>query len=204
MKKKIILFGGTFDPIHNGHIQVACSAMKEICADQLIFIPAKRSPHKKDLPVASDKDRLEMITLAIAAREDLSVSDCEFHRSQPSYTLDTVMYFKKHYGQDSELYWLVGADVLKDLCSWHKICDLIDQCNLSVMRRGGVELPQFWRLEPILGKDRVSKLKSNVISTPLIEISSTEIRSRLASSQDLSDMLDEKVIDYIFNHGLYR
>jgi nicotinate-nucleotide adenylyltransferase len=203
MKQKIILFGGTFDPIHTGHIKVARASMKQIGAERVIFVPARRSPHKKNHPSADQRQRFEMICLAIENDEQFEVSDCEFARKEPSYTLDTVMYFKNRFGDDSDIYWLIGADAVAELSQWYKVCDLIDNCYLSVMRRGGLGEVDFSGLEKKIGEDRKKKLEEHAISTPLIEMSSTEIRRRIAKSGDLSLMLDQKVADYIADNGLY-
>ena len=204
MKQKIILFGGTFDPIHNGHIQVAQAAASEIGAHRVIFIPARRSPHKKNIPSADQGQRFEMISLAIGNYDEFEVSDCEFQRKEPSYTLDTVMHFKNIVPEHSKLYWLVGADVVTELHNWYRISDLIDSCYLSFMPRGTGEKLDFSGFDEIIGIDRRKKLEKHTLNTPLIEISSTEIRQRIAESGDLSMMLDPKVADYIVENGLYR
>ena len=203
VKKRIILFGGTFDPIHYGHIRVAHSALQQTNAEKVVFIPAQRSPHKKLFPVASGNARLEMITLAITGRDKFCVSDCELKRASPSYTLDTVRSFQVQCGSAAEFYWLVGADMVKDLTAWHKIGELIDQCRLSVMSRAGFDKPDFSGLEAVLGPQRVGKLAENVISTPLVDISGTEIRQKLASGRDIEGLVDAKVLAYIREHRLY-
>ncbi|MCF7954745.1 MAG: nicotinate (nicotinamide) nucleotide adenylyltransferase [Phycisphaerae bacterium] len=204
MKEKIILFGGTFDPIHNAHIQVANAAANEIGAQRVIFIPARRSPHKKNIPSADQSQRFEMISLAVEGYRNFEVSDCEFQRKEPSYTIDTVMHFKNLFGPQAKLYWLVGADAVGELCNWYRISELIDNCYLSFMPRTGGDRLDFTGLDEIIGIDRRKKLEKHTLNTPLIEISSTEIRQRIADSADLSMMLDPKIADYIVENGLYR
>jgi nicotinate-nucleotide adenylyltransferase len=204
MKEKVILFGGTFDPIHYGHVRVGDCACEQIGADEIVFVPAKRSPHKESLPVADGAARFEMISLAIGGKNKFRVSDCELKRAEPSYTLDTVRHFRAEYGQETQIFWLVGADAVKDLAKWHGIRELIDECNLCVMFRAGFERPDFGGFEGFLGPQRVrQKLKRNVIETPLININSTEIREKLACGGDVSDMLEPKVLAYIQKNGLY-
>lgn len=203
-KRRIVLFGGTFDPIHVGHTTVACDAAKHIGADKLIFVPAKRSPLKGFLPKASDEDRLEMISLATAGEERFEVSDFELRKSAPSYTLETVQNFQVDYGDDTSIYWLVGADAIDDLVYWHKIVELIDACNLATMCRGGCEPPDFAKFEPVWGHRRVEKLRQNIVPTSLVDISSTEIRKRLAEGGNASEMLDPGVLGYIRQHSLYQ
>ena len=126
MRRKIGLFGGTFDPIHFGHTCVAAHAAKYIGAEAVVFIPARRSPHKKLFPVASGDARLEMAALATAEQKKFRVSDCELKRPGPSYTLDTISEISAEYGEGTEFYWLIGADMVKDLDMWYNICELID------------------------------------------------------------------------------
>jgi len=203
-KRKIALFGGTFDPIHLGHTSVAAEAAKHIGAEKVVFIPAKRSPLKGFTPSASDDDRFAMMALAIAGNRNFELSDYELKRPQPSYTLQTVRRFQADYGREAEIYWLVGADSLEDLPQWYKILELIDECNLSTMYRAGFEPPDFSEFKALWGLKRVEKLQLNVIKTPLIDISSTEIRNRLAAGGDVTSMLHSAVADYIHEHGLYQ
>ncbi|MHC4071847.1 MAG: nicotinate (nicotinamide) nucleotide adenylyltransferase [Planctomycetota bacterium] len=203
-KQKTVLFGGTFDPIHLGHTTVAIDAAKNIAADKLVFVPAKRSPLKGFLPKASDDDRFEMIALAIAGAKSLQVSDYELRKPAPSYTLETVEKFKAECGGETSIYWLIGADGVDDLVYWHRIVELLDTCNLATMYRAGCEPPNFARFEALWGCRRIDKLQRNIIQTPLVDISSTEIRNKLAAGQDAADMLHPAVADYIRQHGLYQ
>lgn len=203
-KRKIILFGGTFDPIHLGHTTVAAEAAEYIGAEKIVFIPAKRSPLKHFFPKASDDDRLKMITLAIAENEKFQLSDYELKKPGPSYTLETVGQFQADYGGDTSIYWLVGADSINELPHWYGIIELIDECNLSVMYRAGCRPPDFAEFETIWGPHRIEKLQQSVIQTSLIDISSTEIRDRLAAGSDVANILHPSVIAYIYEHGLYQ
>jgi len=204
MKKRIALFGGTFDPVHLGHTAIASAAAEYISAETVVFIPAKCSPLKDFLPSVSDDDRLQMIALAIAGNKKFQLSNYELKKTEPSYTLETVRQFQSDYGSDTLIYWLTGADNIDDLPRWYGIVELIDECNLSVMYRAGYKPPDLARFTAIWGHQRVEKLQKNVIKTPLIDISSTEIRNRLASGRDVSDMLPALVADYIRKRRLYR
>ncbi|MBN1805179.1 MAG: nicotinate (nicotinamide) nucleotide adenylyltransferase [Sedimentisphaerales bacterium] len=203
-KRKIALFGGTFDPIHLGHTTVALDATKQIGAEKIVFIPAKRSPLKGFLPKANDNHRYEMISLAIASQKNFEVSDCELKKPAPSYTLETVQQYQAEYGSDTSIHWLIGADSIDDLMYWYKIVELIDTCFLTTMYRAGCAEPDFSKFEPLWGAQRIEKLQQNIIQTPLVDISSTEIRDRLAAGQDVSDMLTPSVAEYIHKHGLYK
>jgi nicotinate-nucleotide adenylyltransferase len=193
--KKIILFGGTFDPIHNGHLAVAKSASQQIGASKVIFIPARRSPHKHLKPFATDDDRLTMLRLAIGSDNLFDASAIELNRGEPSYTIDTIRLLKQKMGEDCVFYWLLGADMLKDLMKWHKIGELMNECNICVMNRGGFDRPNFNGLP--------EKLRQNQIQTPLIDISSTEIRKRVADEQNISELVPPEVLAYIQKRKLY-
>ena len=142
--RKIILFGGSFDPIHTGHLRVAHHALRELAADELIFIPARRSPHKTDSPTLG-RHRFAIIAKAIDGVDGFSVSDCELPRSEPSYTLDTIRFFRNQLGSDAVLHWLIGADQLVDLEKWYRVGDLLKECRVSVMVRAGYPPPNFGR-----------------------------------------------------------
>jgi nicotinate-nucleotide adenylyltransferase len=203
IERKTVLFGGTFDPIHLGHTAVAASAGEQIGADKVIFVPAKRSPLKAISPEAGDEDRFMMIELAISGNGRFELSDYELKKPGPSYTLETVRYFQQRLGKDAMIYWLAGADTVEDLPHWYGITELIDECNLAVMYRAGFKRSDFSGFKPIWGQQRIEKLQRNIVETPLIDISSTEIRKRLSTGRDVSGMVCPKVLQYIREHGLY-
>jgi len=202
--KRIVLFGGSFDPVHLGHTTVASAAAQYIRAEKTIFIPAKRSPLKSFSPHASDIDRLEMLKLAIAGNEIFEASDCEIKRQSPSYTLDTVRKFQAACGGGGSIYWLIGADSIEELVHWHDIVELIDECNLAVMYRAGFDKPDFTGYQKLWGRERIEKLQRNIVQTPLINISSTQVRKRLAAGQEVAQILHPTVVSYIRKHGLYK
>jgi nicotinate-nucleotide adenylyltransferase len=203
-EQKIALFGGTFDPIHLGHTHVAAEAAEYIVAEKVIFVPAKRSPLKEVYPRASGGDRMAMIALAIEGKRNFELSDYELNKSAPSYTLDTVRRFKTDYGGNTSIHWLIGADSIEDLPYWHRIADLIDECSISTMYRAGCAPPDFGQFESLWGPERIAKLQRNIVPTSLIDISSTEVRNRIATGLDVADMLHPAVAEYIREHGLYR
>ncbi len=203
VERKVAVFGGTFDPIHLGHTAVAAAAGEDIGADKVVFVPAKRSPLKAFFPEAGDEDRLAMIALAISGNDSFDISDYELKKPGPSYTLETVRHFQKRFGDDTLIYWLAGADSLDDLPHWYGITELIDECNLAVMHRGGLNPPDFSKFRSVWGANRMDKLQRNIIKTPLIDVSSTEIRRRLNAGRDVSGMVCPKVLQYIREHGLY-
>lgn len=202
METKIILFGGSFDPIHLGHTKVAQFCIDYLKADKLIFVPAKRSPLKNYNP-ANGSDRLSMIQLAIRDYPQFSVSDCELIRPAPSYTIDTVIHFKKKYGQNAEFVFLVGIDTAKDIYKWHKFNDLMKICDFYFMKRPNCNLPDFDKLAEHINTEQLEKIKNNIIPTPLIDISSTQIRNALEKNENPKEFLDPNVFEYILKKSLY-
>ena len=202
LHKKIILFGGSFDPIHTGHLRVAHYTLGELDADELIFIPARRSPHKTDSPTP-EQHRFAMIAKAIDGIDGFSVSDCELSRPEPSYTLDTVRFFRDQLGPDVVLHWLIGADQLTDLEKWYCVGDLLNECRISVMVRAGYPLPDFSRFEGFFSSVRIEQLKGDIIQTPQIDLSSTDIRGQLSRGNIFPDALPPAVLAYITEHHLY-
>jgi nicotinate-nucleotide adenylyltransferase len=202
-EKKTVLFGGTFDPVHLGHTTVAAAAGESVGADKIIFVPARRSPLKAFFPEASDEDRLEMIKLATEGSGMFGFSDYELKKTGPSYTLETVRYFRQQLGEGAVIYWLIGADTLEDLPHWYGVTELIDECNLAVMYRAGFAAPDFTKYVSLWGEARVKKMQGNVLKTPLIETSSTEVRKRLASGREVVGMISPRVLHYIREHRLY-
>ena len=202
-EKKIILFGGTFDPVHLGHTAVAAAAGEQIGAGKVVFIPARRSPLKAFFPEAGDHDRLAMTSLAISHNSSFDISDYELKKTGPGYTLETVRHFRRKLGEDTVIYWLLGADGLDDLPHWYGITELIDECNITVMQRAGYKPPDFSKYKSLWGDRRIDKLQENIVKTPLIDISSTEIRKILAAGRDVSGMVCMEVLQYIRKQGLY-
>jgi nicotinate-nucleotide adenylyltransferase len=202
-ERKIVLFGGTFDPIHLGHTAVAAAAGEHIGAEKVVFVPAKRSPLKAFFPEAGDEDRLAMIALAISGNGSFDLSDYELRKPGPSYTLETVRHFQRQFGGNTLIYWLAGADSLEDLPYWYGVTELIDECNLAVMHRAGFKPPDFSQFQAAWGQQRVEKLQRNAVETPLIDVSSTEIRRRLNAGRDVGGMVCPKVLQYIREHQLY-
>ncbi len=184
--RKIALFGGSFDPIHLGHIKIARLAMEKTGLDEVIFIPSGKSPHKDSL-AASEHDRLLMTRLATEGIEGFSVSDFEIKKEGKSYSFETVKAFRKMY-PDDELYFIMGDDQYKVFSSWYKSDELLTLCKFIVFTREGENImPPFLgiRIEPIL-------------------ISSSEIRGKIKSGEALDGLLPERVIDYISENKLYR
>jgi nicotinate-nucleotide adenylyltransferase len=183
--KKIGIYGGTFDPIHHGHLILAQQACETVGLDKVIFVPARIAPHKR-APFASAEMRLSMLRAAIEDEAGLEVDDCELRRPPPSYTIDTVEEIRR--GEPgSEIYCLIGDDNLPGLGAWREFDRLQKIVHFVVLDRTGAETTHPY---PIVHRK--------------IDISATEIRKRVASSRSIRYLVPPKVQDIIRRNNLYR
>lgn len=193
---KIGLFGGSFDPVHNGHLKIAEWTKNKLSLDKIIFIPAANPPHKLGAVIASAEHRLKMTQLAIEDHPDFEISDVEILRKGISYTIDTVYYFLGKYGlSPNQLFLLIGGDSLVDLPSWRYPDKIIKRCTVVVFQRQGADLSAV--------PDSIAN-HVKILETPLIDISSTSIRKRIAAEESISDFTPHSVAKYIDKKGLYR
>ena len=209
MNKRICLFGGSFDPIHFGHLIIAQAVAEQLGTEKLLFIPAAVPPHKRAAPLAAGEHRLEMVKLAIAGDERFDYSDCELQRAARglgiSYTIDTVSHFREQLGLEPTIYWLIGADTLGDLVHWRQIRTLADACVIVTAARPGWSAEEgLQKLRLVLSEEQIARIAGNVLPTPMIEISSTTIRHRLAAGKSIRYLTAPAVVEYIHRHGLYR
>ncbi|MBN1765838.1 MAG: nicotinate-nucleotide adenylyltransferase [Sedimentisphaerales bacterium] len=199
----ILLFGGTFDPIHNGHLIIARGAAEELEVQKVILVPAAQPPHKQGQCIAPIKDRLNMAVLATQDEKIFEVSNCEAKRNGPSYSIDTVRHFKTIY-PDVPLYWLIGADSITELASWYKIGELVEECTIVTAGRKGYSSEGLSLLANILNQDQITRLKEHVLDTPSVEISATLIRQRVLMDLSIKYLVPDEVADYISIHILYE
>lgn len=202
-EQRIGLLGGTFDPIHFGHLLLAVHSYEKLRLDRVIFIPARLPPHKAE-PVAEAADRLEMVRLAVAEDQRFLVCDCELSRAEPSYTIETVRQMQSSLGSGTHLFWLIGSDMVADLPSWQKIAELVELIEIIVVSRPGSAEPDYCALESALTVEQIKRLRGNRIDLPLIDISSTQIRKRIGAEQSVRYLLPRVVEEYIAQHKLYR
>jgi nicotinate-nucleotide adenylyltransferase len=196
MRKKIC-FGGTFNPIHNGHLLCARAAAEATGADRVILIPASSPPHKPaQADLASPADRLEMCKLAIAGSVGFEIDDRELRRPGPSFTIDTVRELKRD-GRN-EVIWLIGADMVPGLPTWHEPQALLKEVQFLVMSRPGMEIS--WSSLP----EALLALRQNIVKVPRIDISSTEIRARVKAGLPIDFLAPAEVCRYIEQRQLYR
>ena len=199
-KHHVGIFGGTFDPIHLGHLLTAEAVRDEFGLDKVIFIPAAQPPHKQDQFVTEAHHRLAMTTLATCSNPHFMVSDIELHRDGPSYSRDTLAVLSKLYGSDTEFYFIVGADSLQDLHTWSRPEELLQLCHLIGASRPKVPV-DLAEIQSRFG--RLGKEKIHVVTTPEIEISSTDIRERLLQGDSIKYLVPEAVEQYIYKEKLY-
>lgn len=195
---KIGLFGGSFNPIHNGHINLATSVKDSLGLDKVILIPSKKSPHKDSSAYVSNTHRLNMCRLAIQGLRGFEVSDFEINRDTISYSIYTVEYFNSKYPNDI-LYLLIGSDMLLTFDTWKEYKRILSMVKLAVVSR------QNGDMQSLLLKAQSLKPYGDaiILNTPPLEISSTEVRKKVAFNEECSCILDEKVVQYIKSNGLY-
>ena len=189
------IYGGTFDPVHHGHLILARDAVEQLGLARLIFVPAALNPHKLTRqPAASGELRLQMLRAAVAGEPRFEVDDCELHRAGPSYTIDTVEAIRARLpaaASRDHLFYLIGADNLAELPRWHRIDALRALVTFTVFHRRVPSSPSLAANDlPTL--DRV------------IDVSSTEIRNRVASGRSIRYLVPEGVAAVIDDHRLYR
>lgn len=204
MASRIGLYGGSFDPIHNGHLIIARAIAERLELQRLMFLPSAQPPHKRGELLAEPNHRAEMVKLAISDEPVFEFSDYDLTRVGPSYTIDTVEHFLRQFGPAAELYWIVGADSLAELTSWHRAGELIEACRIATAARAGWDRSAWEPLRAKLNEDQVAKLRGGFLETPVIDISSTEVRERVCSGRSIRFLVPDRTLDYIERYGLYR
>lgn len=198
--KKYGIFGGSFNPIHYGHLMICEYIKEEMSLDKVIFIPTGNPPHK-ELELSAE-DRYEMVRLAISPNPDFEISDIETTRVKKSYTVDTIRELKKIY-KEEKLYFLIGLDSLFQLKTWMKIGDLSQEIEFVVaLRPGYLDKEEINKEIDFLRENFGTKI--NLIKTPLYEISSTDLRDRIREGKSLRYLIPKKVLDYIEESGFYK
>ena len=201
--KNIGLFGGTFDPVHNGHLHIARAFADETGLDTVVFLPAGDPYHKPQAPQTSAAHRLAMTELAAAEDARFAVSDCDIVRGGATYTFDTVQIFRQQFPA-ARLWWLLGSDSLMKLHTWKKWQTLVKQTHIAVAMREGDSLGQTPReLHAWLG-EALQNGSVRILQAPLYDISSTRIRQDIRNGSLPDGLIPPQVARYIREHGLYR
>lgn len=190
--------GGTFDPIHTGHLVIAEEARIRFDLDEVVFVPAAVPPHKKRADLSPAEDRYAMALLATASNPYFSVSRIELERPGPSYTIDTVRQFRAQQGADAQLYFLTGADAILEILTWRDPEALARECRLIAAARPGYDLEQIGRRLP----DNIRAAVDTLV-VPGVDVSASEIRRRVRAAVSISYLTPEPVIDYIRKKRLY-
>jgi nicotinate-nucleotide adenylyltransferase len=202
--ERVALFGGSFNPIHHGHLIVAQAVAEQLQADRMVLIPSASPPHKQArTDLAEAWRRLRMVQLAIEGEGSVEASDIEIRRTGPSYTFDTVSAFREQLGAAATIYWIIGGDSLPELHTWYRARELVDACTVVTAVRPGFEAPDLAVLEPTLTAEQVKRLFRNILPTPRIDISGTDIRRRVSERRSIRYLVPEPVREYIEQERLY-
>ena len=197
--KSLGILGGTFDPIHMGHLRMAEHVFQRMELEQIIFIPAYVPPHKLGQDFAPAADRYAMTELAVADNPHFIVSDMEIKRTGVSYTIDTIRELHRQYA-DKELHFIIGADSVAQLHTWHNIEEMLEMTTFVAVWRPGYEGAME---EQDCHMGQRARERVLLLDTPVYDISSTEIRTRIREGRSLAGLVPGSVEKYIFEHGLY-
>lgn len=218
---RVGIFGGTFNPIHRGHLAIAEEVRKAVGLDRILLIPAGRPPHKTGQMIPSAKHRLEMVRLAVRGHPDLGVSDLEVRRRGKSYTIDTVKTLERNYPQGTEFFLILGLDAFLDFSTWRSPDELKARCHLVVVSRPGFLFADLIRSndlrrpdqKPLRALDRGRRDRYDLPLTPATrlilirvkahDVSATQIRDHLSGGKRLKNLLPPLVESYIIKNHLY-
>ncbi len=197
------IFGGTFDPIHLGHLILAEQCREQARLDQVLFVPAARPPHKQHQALTPFEKRVDMLRLAVSGQPAFRVEDLEKDRPGPSYTADTLRILKERQPAN-ELFLILGADSLNDLPGWYEPRDVIELATLLIVARPGWEMPPLTAVWQALGRDGAEPVRIEIVHCPLIDISSRDLRQRVAAGQTIRYMVPRAVEAYVQDKKLYQ
>jgi nicotinate-nucleotide adenylyltransferase len=217
--KKLGILGGSFNPIHLGHLILAETAREALRLERVIFVPAKLPPHKRAAALAGGADRLAMVRLAIAGNPALAVSDIELRRPGVSYSVDTVRALRQKFGAGTEIYFLIGMDTVAELTGWREIARLARLCKFVPLSRPVLSIaegpvlsiaegpphaaPDAAALKRAVGRGCARAILKRALPMPLIGISSSEIRRRIAEGRTIRYLVPDAVAAYIRRKRLY-
>jgi len=197
---RIGIYGGTFDPIHVGHLVAASEVLHALALDRVVFMPAGHPPHKRSLAISPASHRLRMIELAIEGRPGFDVSTLDLEGSAPSYTVELLARLHEMWGEAAELFFIVGEDSLRDFPRWYEPGRIAELARLVVVTRPyvGVDIDAVVREVPQL-QGRI-----HCVAIPQLDIAASDLRARVAEGRPIAYQVPRAVEDYIFATGLYR
>lgn len=199
LSMRVGVLGGTFDPIHIGHLVAAEEVRAQLGLDRAVFVPAGLPPHKLSNDISPVDHRLAMVKLAIASNPYFTVSRVDIDHFGPCYTVDTIELLRAELGPDIKLYFIMGSDSLADIITWHRPERLIRLCRLAVVERPGyrVDMEELERSLPGITS------RVHFVNSPQLDISSTDIQRRVRQGLPIKYQVPEVVENYIYEHGLY-
>ena len=201
---RIGIYGGTFSPIHNGHVAAAKAFMEQMWLDVLYIIPTGITPHKEMHGDATAEDRLEMCRLAFNGMDGIIISDMEMKRTGKSYTVDTLRDFRQRMSPEDRLFFLMGTDMMLSLDSWKEPAEIFRLCYPVYIRREADKSLDDKLIAAVAHYNAVYGKVVRKVAVPPLVVSSTEIREKIAKGISVDDMLPEAVYTYIRNKGLYQ
>ncbi len=199
--KSFAIMGGTFDPIHYGHLVTASTVKHRFGVDKILFIPTGRPAHKEGKKVVDNEIRYEMTCMAVDSNEDFLVSRIEIDRPGKTYSIDTVRELKEICGDDIKFYFITGADSILDILSWKDPDKLLKLCEFIAVTRPGYAKKDM--LEKISTIVETYGSKIHYYEVPALDISSSDIRNRVKKGEPIKYLLPENVEKYIYDNGLY-
>ncbi len=199
-EKKVGIMGGTFNPIHNGHLLLAESARKTFNLEQILFMPSGNSYLKQDIKIVSAQNRANMTALAIQGNPYFTLSTMEINRTGPTYTYETLKELKDN-NPNTHYYFITGADSLLSLHTWRKPEVILSKCTVITAVRGGESVESLGIAIEHLKKQFQADIE--ILPIEPIDLSSSEIRRRIANGQSVQDMLPDKVLEYINENHFY-
>lgn len=208
---RIGVFGGTFDPIHNGHLQLAEHAIKEVGLSQLVFIPAAKPPHKNGI-ITPIEHRIMMLELVCNENKHFSCSSIEAELPKPSYTVDTLVELMKHYRADAELYFLIGGDAFLELMTWKSYSKILSMVQIVVSPRIGYSNQRIYAFLERIGYTQINRKwqggngKKDIflLSEFPQDVCSSKVRDVIVKGSDTTTLLPQVVADYIKENSLYN
>ena len=194
--KRIVVYGGTFDPFHNGHLSVARCLLEEIDADTVVIVPAGRPWLRSNPPVASPENRLTMAQLATDGEPGIEVSDVDVVRAGTTYSIDTIADLRRIYGTQHEYFLAIGSDAAAELHRWHRYEDLVDACTFAVVQRP----------RALLGSELRLPSETVFVEGPMIDVSASVLRTLYGSSEpsEAVNFVPGLTHRFIIENGLYR